>query len=419
PGSLTNVCTADGFQAIGDIQITETGTGDFGSSGTILLTLPAGFEFNTEASAVPTSGVGSNFIDITVAYAFIGTATLQLTITYDGSDDGLDDVIIQGLQVQAVAGGVSGNLERAGGTANLLTTDTNYATLSSNSSPAGISDVEVDGITSTEHIAKFLPVFDILFTADPGFTDGEELEFSGGATGIMVPASQTGTSLQVYITSGEVDAGETINGVASSVSTSVNSASFTNNKVLLPFTTTADPSGDQVVWYLDNGTMLNTIDVTAGGTDPDQLDATNTELGATDAGLYSYFISVDNGTCESDLFEYEVLVYDDVDPVTGQVSFENRSYLVSDDSDTIYFSNPTDHTVNISGNGLSVIGGGSDPILAIFDPGIAGAGGEQNHIITYTITNDDTGSSRSETVTFTVEPETSIWAGPPADEYCS
>ncbi|MEP5105786.1 MAG: Ig-like domain-containing protein [Ekhidna sp.] len=409
--TLINICAADGYQPLGDIQITETGNGDFSSTGTILLTLPAGFEFNTAAPI--SNGGGSNFVDITVTYTFVGTATLRLNITYDGVDDGLDDVIIQGLEVQAVTGGASGNLERAGGTASLLTTDTNYATLSSNAAPADLTDLEDaadPGTPITSYTARFLPRVTINYTAGPVFTNGEDFVFAGGATGTMVTGTDVSSSFDMYLTSGTVAASETFTGQTSAQVGTTTSAAIGVSDILLPFTLDANPTAT-ANWYDGTGGLINSL-----------ASNNNTALSATTPGLYTYDITDDNATCESSPLRFNVLVYDDVHPDNNESTFQDKTYTVTDDRDTIYISNPTGHTVSVTGNGISVVGGGADPLLAIFDPEIAGdngAGGPQTHIITYSITNGTTGESTSETVTFTVEPETAIWAGPPADEYCA
>ncbi|MEP1032605.1 T9SS type A sorting domain-containing protein [Ekhidna sp.] len=336
-----NLCISDGFQPLGSIQVMETGNGDFGSSGTILLTLPSGFEFNT--GATPNTG-GSSFTDITVGLSYVGTATLQLTITYDGVDDGIDDLLINGLEVMAVTGGQTGDLERTGGTASLLTTDTNYATLTSNVEPSQI-------VTLDE----------------------------------TVYSSNNTTSLTIR--SG------------------------------LNFTLDAtDQAPTTVNWY------ENVFDGT-----PEHVGVTATQADLNTAeGLYTYYVANDDGTCDSDPLEFELLLFSDDDPTTGPTdsTFVDQIFIVTDDTDTIYISNPAGHTVNIIGAGTTVTNPGASPspLLVIFDPAIAGddgAGNPQAHTITYSITNNSTGASTSRSVTFTVEPETEIFTGPPADEYCS
>ena len=335
-----NLCTSDDFQPLGSIQITETGQGDFESSGTILLTLPPGFEFNT---AAPVTTPGSTFTDITVAFSFIGTTTLQLTITHDGADSGIDVLVINGLEVRTVSGGETGNLERAGGTAILLTSDTNYATLTSNSASGVITSLDETIHTSSDITS---------------FTIRSGLNYTLDAT------DQTPTTLN---------------------------------------------------WY------ENIFDGTPEFTGP---IATQADL-TTSPGLYTYYLANNDGTCDSDPLEFELLIFNDDDPATSapDSTFINKTYLTVDDADTLYLSNPADHTVNVTGAGTTVTNPDALTLLVIFNPAIAGDNGfgfpPRPHTITYTITNDITGASTSRSVIYTVEPEATIFTGPPPDEYCS
>ncbi|WP_462249973.1 T9SS type A sorting domain-containing protein [Ekhidna sp.] len=410
--TLTGLCIADGYQPLGDIRILETGNGDFGGSGTILLTLPAGFEFDTSIPAV--SDGSSTLVDITVAYAYIGTATLQITVTYDGSDDGIDDLIVENLEVQAVTGGASGNLERAGGTAALSTTDTNYATLSSLSAPADITSLELvgPGTPLTSYTARFIPRVTINHAVGPVFIDGEDVVFSGGASGTIVSGTFSPTSFDMYLTDGTVGDNETVTGQTSGEIGTTSTSAVGVSDILFDYTLNANPAV-QANWYDGAGALINSN------------GANNSiALSATTPGLYTYGISdglLTAGNCESNPLPFNIHIYDDVHPDNNENTFVTKTYVVTDERDTIFMSNPAGHTVSITGNGVSVIGGGADPLQAIFDPAIAGdngVGGPQSHTITYTITNNTTLESATETVTFTVEPETEIFTGPPAKEYC-
>ncbi|WP_436516185.1 T9SS type A sorting domain-containing protein [Ekhidna sp. To15] len=339
-GSPLTMCTSDGYQPLGQIQIVETGNGDFSSSGTINLTLPDGFEFNTGATVTST---GSSLVDISVAFSYVGSVTLRLTITYDGVDDGLDDLRINGLEVQATSGGQSGDLERNGGTANLLTTGTNFSSFVSEIEPSTISSLD-EAVYTTNDVASLTIRSGLNFTLDA-----------------------------------------------------------------------TDQAPTTVNWY------ENVFDGTPEHTG---VTANQAQLNSAE-GLYTYFVANNDGTCDSPPLEFELLLFSDDDPTTGPVdsTFVDQIFIVTDDTDTIYLSNPAGHTVNVSGAGTTVTNPGDspNPLLVIFDPAIAGddgAGGPQAHTITYDITNNATGASTSRIVTFTVEPETEIFTGPPAKEYC-
>ncbi len=313
PASLTGICVSDGFQALGDIRILETGNGDFGSTGTILLTLPSGFEFNPAVPAV--SDGSSTLIDITVAYAFIGTATLEITVTYDGSDDGIDDVIIENLQVQAVTGGAGGNLERAGGTAALSTTDTNYATLASNAEPPGIASLD-------ETVA--------------GDNDITSLTITLGTTFSLDATDQGPTTLN---------------------------------------------------WY------ENVFDGTPEFVGP---IATQADLNVTE-GLHTYFLSNNDGTCDSDPITFNLLVYDYSD--NGTDNFLQRTFRSTDDPDTMVFSNPANHTVSVSGSGIVANISEVGTLKAVFDPSTVAEG---TYVITYSVENQ-LGETQTVVGSFTVE----------------
>ncbi|WP_425391337.1 LamG-like jellyroll fold domain-containing protein [Ekhidna sp.] len=165
PANPGAVCISDGFTALGTITMTESGNGDFGAgtNETILLTLPEGFEFQTNGTANPVI-TGTQPDISTISGSFVGTATLKLTLTVTGSTGG-DQVIINNLQIKAVQGGVTGNLERTGGTASVLTSDTNYASLSSNTQPTAIASLD-ETTTTTSDITEYAVIVGNSFTLD-------------------------------------------------------------------------------------------------------------------------------------------------------------------------------------------------------------------------------------------------------------
>ncbi|MEP2398576.1 T9SS type A sorting domain-containing protein [Ekhidna sp.] len=308
------LCESDGFQTLGQIIIDEGGDGDFsaGTDETILLTLPAGFEFDT---SIPANFSASSLNDISViSSVFVGTASLQITITVTGIA-GDDIVRIDDLEFKTVNGGASGNLVRAGGTASLLTNDTNYATLASNAQPSAIASLD-ETVTGTSDITSL--------TIDVGTA------FSLDAT------DQSPTTLNWY---------ESV----------------------------VDGSPEFV------GTV-----------------ATQANLNTAE-GLHTYFLSDNDGTCDSDPLTFNLLVYDYSD--NGTNNFSSRTFRSTDDPDTMIFSNPANHIVSVSGSGIVANISESGTLKAVFDPSTVAEG---TYVITYSIENQ-LGQVQTVVGSFTVE----------------
>jgi hypothetical protein len=109
--------TTPTFTTLGNIVLTESANSDFTNvtSGTIVLSAPAGWRFN--------AGVGSvtvqNGRNITAPSIVVASGTITVTITV-GAADKTDTLTISGIQVQSTDGGTlpnSGNITRTGGTA--------------------------------------------------------------------------------------------------------------------------------------------------------------------------------------------------------------------------------------------------------------------------------------------------------------
>ena len=411
PASPAPLCESGGFQPLGRIEIGESENGDFGKGvdSTLLLTLPAGFEFDP---GTPTGFAASSLTDISgITSTFVGTTSLRITMTVTGTT-GLDTVRIDDLRVKVVTGGSSGNLIRAGGTASLFTNDTNYASLSSDAAspdPADLRETSHPAVPLTSFTTRFLPRVAISYAKMvSSFTDGEDVVFDGGATGTMVRGTLTDSTFRMDLTSGTIEAGETFTGQSSSLSGTTTAVAGISDE-LLPFTLEASTTGI-AHWYDDTGRGISSLAAN-----------NNTTLSATAPGLYTYEITDANAVCESNPLRFNVHIYNDVHPDHNESTFRDKTYTVLSERDTIYLSNPAGHTVTVTGSGVSMVGGGADPLLAIFDPAIAGddgSGGLQRHTITYTITNTTTMESATETVVFTVEPRVSIFTGSIPDQYC-
>ncbi|MBI4648038.1 MAG: hypothetical protein HY738_16005, partial [Bacteroidia bacterium] len=101
---------------IPDFSISETDVKGFDKSQagkTIVLTLPAGFEFNTTAAHTVTYDAGMDITSLTGPVVTVTTITI--TVTTDASDNSMDAIHFNNFQIRATAAG-SGDLLRSGGT---------------------------------------------------------------------------------------------------------------------------------------------------------------------------------------------------------------------------------------------------------------------------------------------------------------
>lgn len=330
------------YETLSEIRLVEDTDGSFGGSGSIILSLPAGFEFNT--SAFPDFVTNSSLSDITVDLEtgidpeqteFIGTASLSIELDYDGADNGIDDLRINGLEVRAVGSTVRTNVNmiRSGGTNPFLTLATSYGNFSSNAQPTALNSLD-ETLYADSDIAEL--------------AIREALPFSLSA---------------------------------------------------------ADQAPTLVNWY------EGTVD---GSAEFSGTIATNLNLNSS-VGLHTYQVVDDNGLCESNPLTFNLLLYNDDDPLTGPVdsTFVSQAYSIANDVDTIYLSNPVNHTVVIIGAGTTVTNPESPDLLILFNPSIAGVG---THPITYQVTNDVTGQTMSVTETMTVNALTEFFNEAPQDE---
>jgi hypothetical protein len=107
------------YRPIPDIVITEAVISDFATQAgaTIILTAPAGFEFNTTNTPATVAFISGN--DVTVASINLVNNSATLTVTYTTSGIIRFDVLtLSGIQVRATAGTI-GNIVRTGGTATI------------------------------------------------------------------------------------------------------------------------------------------------------------------------------------------------------------------------------------------------------------------------------------------------------------
>jgi len=98
PLSITTGCYPSAYFTLDDIKISEGATSDFVStSGTIVLSAPANFEFNPGVGTIAYSGGDLNGATITVT-----SSTITITYTTDGGSGGAKDALtISGIQILA------------------------------------------------------------------------------------------------------------------------------------------------------------------------------------------------------------------------------------------------------------------------------------------------------------------------------
>ncbi len=400
PGTL---CVSDGFATLGQISIAETATGDFGSSGSLLLTLPEGFEFDT---SIPADFSNSSLMEIGVTSTYIGTASLRLDVTVSGIAAS-DIVRIDDLEVRATLDGASGNLERAGGDAGLLTNNTNYATLSSGTAPAAPNDVDdQDGNTITQYITNEFAIINVIYSLpSAAFAINETVTFTGGAEGVVI-SDDLVSILQVYLIDGALsEISGTVTGGTSGSNATVSSTSF-SSELTRPFSFTVTTGGATPTWSdAATSTAIN-----------NNVTNTNSLLGATSPGLYSYDISLNGGSCDSESLRVNALIFNDLND-NYERTFIDKTFVESDSRDTIYLSNPANHTVSVSGTGVTITNPLSTRLLVLFDPEIAGSTNSP-HTINYQITNDLTGESITQMVNFTVNPVTEFFNPVPNEDNC-
>jgi uncharacterized repeat protein (TIGR01451 family) len=108
---------AAAFTTLGGVVIAESGNGDFKTSGTLILTAPSGWLFNTAAAISATPGKvggGTTPNDISASVGAITASSITVNITVNAMAR-LDNLTLSGIQVQATEGGnlpVAGNILR-------------------------------------------------------------------------------------------------------------------------------------------------------------------------------------------------------------------------------------------------------------------------------------------------------------------
>ena len=330
-----SMCIGD-ERTLSDITLTETNTTDFASEGTFILSLPAGFEFNTGATISITDNAGDVDVDVG-SVEYIGTSVISVFLDNDRTDNDPDIVTISGLVVKAV--GIMARTNESitiGGTAGYSTGQSVMGDLNSLARPAALTSVN-ETVNAAPNITELSIRLGLDFTLDA--------------------TNQASTMLN---------------------------------------------------WYedVDDGTpeFVGTI-------------ATEADLNVAE-GLHTYFLRNENASlCESVPLTFNLLVFDDDDPLTGSIdaTFVDNIYIVTEEPDTLYLSNAAGNTVTVMGAGTTITNPSDPNLLVLFDPAIAGEG---DHNVVYTVTNDITGESVALTITLTVNPETEFFLEMP-DIHCN
>ena len=130
--------TTPAFTTLGNIVITETTKGSFSGSGTLILTAPSGWRFNSPGSVTTTVTGGSGGQNVTVTGVSVSASTVTVTLTVSGTTK-TDILTIIGVAVQATGGATlpaTGNILRTSanpGTATIsgiINGTTNFGSLS-------------------------------------------------------------------------------------------------------------------------------------------------------------------------------------------------------------------------------------------------------------------------------------------------
>ncbi|MBU0487974.1 MAG: hypothetical protein KKD31_08505 [Bacteroidetes bacterium] len=182
------------YNNLGDIVILEGNKADFatGTGVTIILSAPAGFEFNAGVGSVAHI-TGKN---ISASSISVSSSTITITITVGGTNSNGDQLTISGIQVRATSSS-SGDVTRTGGTASVVG-DVNgsiHATLSTSAACNGSALPYTENFESAWTTPTTLsPCWSNVY--DPTDMDSEwhREDFQGGWTGTSGSYSPSGAN---------------------------------------------------------------------------------------------------------------------------------------------------------------------------------------------------------------------------------
>ncbi|MBV6641287.1 MAG: Ig-like domain-containing protein [Cyclobacteriaceae bacterium] len=288
-----------------------------------------------EFNTLLTPSVNISGSDLSAGSAVVGLNTMTLTYTTDGQSGGVDEITISNIEVR-YTGSTAGiyNAYRTGGTANMKGNNVVHG------QPHFVFDVNDPPAPPTVSATFWQP-------------DGSE--------DLLVPSSVPGFNV---------------------TATGVGSITWYNND----FSVSASATSGASFPY-----------TSLPGLNPDNSYGTFV-LADEDPALYTFYVTDNDGTCESDPFKRNILVLEYLQ-TPGGFSF------VDDGSDVVYtVSEPDNHEVTTSGLGITDITDTPPSTSITFSPSSVGAGSYPIEIIT---TNNYTGESvalpRDLTVTATAK----------------
>ena len=97
--TISSCAFSTGYNALGNIVITETAVNDISGTGTFVLTAPTNFQFQTPGSVTATSTGG----DLSIGAVAMSATTITFTITVN-SITNFDVITISGVQVRGLVG---------------------------------------------------------------------------------------------------------------------------------------------------------------------------------------------------------------------------------------------------------------------------------------------------------------------------
>ncbi len=301
--SLADICLEGEYFSLGDIVIEETISTDFvrsSSNKSILLELPANFEFNNTVGSASGNGGDLSVSGSGITYNTSKTAaTISFAIP---TNTNLDQLTISGLQVRALGSSISTNVAiRRGG---------------------GSADVYLGNESDNQTFATLttIPPFDapdIVTSASGSETNPYILEISNGTIGDVL-----GDAITVY-------ALDSVN----SSRTPMNIGALTQGNTVRIYTDQA--LVNEILSFSDSVNYLPTF----------------SELGldATSVGINSFWITVTDGkTCESAATKYSVAI------IRLENSASSTSFTTNDQTGTNFkLSYPISHTAIFTGKGLT------------------------------------------------------------------
>ncbi|OJJ16795.1 hypothetical protein BKI52_33360 [marine bacterium AO1-C] len=390
-----NLCNGGGYSTLDPIVINETTNGTFatGAAQTLILSIPAGAEFNPGVGSV--ASTGNDITNIVVSSVLAGA----ITITYDvGDTEDINSIIISGLQVRGTAVG-SGNITRTGGTA-VQTGSTNgtiHASLSASAAPGapvltlGVNEF-CEGFTfTTEQVSA--TGSNVIWYSDAALTNQIGTGGTLNLTAIGINTAITGTTT-IYAT--QTVSGCTSNAATQNIIIKPNPNVFlvsddADNEICFGEQVTFTALGDATTYqFLIGGSPVTTQGTTTATTFTTSATLSSGAYQVSVRGILNGCITT---TADIDLTINALPNVTFVAPPT--TSFPNDQTTAVNLTNGITFGGAFNGTVqgplvgSYSGNG--VVGNQ-------FYPNIAGTG---SHTITYAYT-DGNGCTNTATTSLTV-----------------